>query len=111
MRYKYLHRMVKMCLDIASFIEEENTLSISLESDLNTGAAVISMVMRGGVKDIVDLQDKLMRAKGEIGFFKDDRETLKAFRTVFGCDTPDDFSDEEQKQIIALVQKIQEEPT
>lgn len=109
MTYRYLHRMVKLCLDIASLVEEGHTLRMLLESDLNAGSAVISMIMRGGVKDIVDLQDELARTKGQIEFFKDDKETLKAFRTTFGCDDPGDFSDEELEQIKALVKKIQEE--
>ena len=109
--YKHMHRLVKMCLDIASLAEEEKDEKRVgwLACGLGTGSNIIGLVMRAGIRDIVALEDELARTKSHMDILEADRETLRAFRTTFGCDDPGDFSDDALEQIQALIKKIWEE--
>ena len=109
--YKHLHRLVKMCLDIACLVEEKKDEEQVgwLACGLGAGSTIISLIMRAGVKDIVALEDELARTKSHMDILEADKETLKAFQTTFGCDDPGDFSDDELEQIKTLVKKIWEE--
>lgn len=111
MTYRYLHRLVKMCLDIACLAEEEKDEKHVgwLACGLGTGNNIIGLVMRAGIRDIVALEDELARTKSHMDILEADRETLKAFQTTFGCDDPGDFSDDALEQIQALTKKIWEE--
>ena len=102
--FRNLYRFVSVCLQLADMADEKQ------ESPLNMGYRVFSGYMRGGAKEIIDLQNDYYGMVFKAECAQRDADDARNFlQECFGDREIDSINEDDRKRILFLCDKIRRE--
>ena len=110
MRYDHITRIIQVCLDIANLADEKGEQGEFILPELGLGYRALSVILRRGCKDIIDLQGKYHAAIEEKNLAKIGEKTAYDFlEDIFGDREIDSINDKDRDRIKAFVKQIYDE--
>ena len=106
--FRNLYRFVSICLQLADMADEKQ--ESPFDNCLHMGYRVFSGYMRGGVKEIIDLQNDYYGMVFKAEFAQRDADDARNFlQECFGDREIDSINDDDRKRILFLCDKIRRE--
>lgn len=110
--FRNLYRFISLCLQLADLADAQGETPFNnvLPNGLHMGYRVFSGYMRGGVKEIIDLQNDFYGTVFKAEFAKRDADDARNFlQECFGDREIDSINEEDRNRILSLCNKIRQE--
>jgi len=106
--FRNLYRFVSICLQLADMADEKQ--ESPFDNGMHMGYRVFSGYMRGGVKEIIDLQNDFygMAFKAEYAE-RNEKDARDFLQECFGDREIDSINEDDKKRILFLCDKIRRE--
>ena len=106
--FRNLYRFVSICLQLADMAAEKQ--ETPFDNSLHVGYRAFSGFMRGGVKEIIDLQNDYcgMVFKAEYAE-RDEKDARDFLQECFGDREIDSINEGDRERILSLCNKIRQE--
>ena len=106
--FRNLYRFISLCLQLADRADAQGETPFN--DVLHIGHRVFSGYMRGGVKEIIDLQNDFYGTVFRAEYAERDEKDARDFlQECFGDREIDSINEDDKKRIIELCQKIKRE--
>lgn len=106
--FRNFYRFISICLQLADMTDERQ--ESPFDNGLNMGYRAFSGYMRGGVKEIIDLQNDFYGTVFKAEFAKRDADDARDFlQECFGDREIDSINEEDRNRILFLCNKIRQE--
>ena len=106
--FRNLYRFVSICLQLADMADERQ--ESPFDNGLHMGYRVFSGYMRGGVKEIIDLQNDFYGTVFRAEYAEKDEKNARDFlQECFGDREIDSINEEDRNRILFLCNKIRRE--
>ena len=106
--FRNLYRFMSICLQMADMADEKQ--ETPFDNCLHMGYRVFSGYMRGGVKEIIDLQNDFYGTVFRAEYAERDEKDARDFlQECFGDREIDDINEKDKERIIYLCRKIARE--
>lgn len=106
--FRNLYRFVSICLQLADMADEKQ--ESPFDNGLHIGYRTFSGYMRGGVKEIIDLQNDFYGMAFKAEFAQRDADDARGFlQQCFGDREIDSINEEDRNRILFLCNKIRQE--
>ena len=110
MRHDYITRLVQICLDIANVADERGEVDKPYFEELGLGYRALSVILRRGCKEIIDLQNNYHGAIKEKNLAKiGEKEAHDVLEEMFGDREVYTINDKDKGRIKAFVKSIMDE--
>ena len=110
--FRNFYRFVSICLQLADLADAQGETPFNnvLPNGLHMGYRAFSGFMRGGVKEIIDLQNDFYGMKSNAEIAKKSEEEARDFlEKCFSDRYIDDINEEDRDRILFLCNKIRRE--
>lgn len=107
-----LYRFIPLCLQLADLADAQGETPFNdvLPNGLHMGYRTFSGFMRGGVKEIIDLQNDFYNMAFKADFAQRDADDARDFlQQCFGDREIDSINEDDRKRILFLCDKIRRE--
>jgi len=107
-----LYRFIPLCLQLADLADAQGETPFNdvLPNGLHMGYRTFSGFMRGGVKEIIDLQNDFYNMAFKADFAQRDADDARDFlQQCFGDREIDSINDDDRKRILSICNKIRQE--
>ena len=106
--FRNLYRFMSICLQMADMADEKQ--ESPFDNGLQMGYRVFSRYMRGGVKEIIDLQNDFYGTVFRAEYAERDEKAARDFlQECFGYREIDSINEDDRKRILFLCDKIRRE--
>ena len=106
--FRNLYRFMSICLQMADMADEKQ--ESPFDNGPHMGYRVFSGYMRGGVKEIIDLQNDFYNMAFKAEFAQKDADDARDFlQQCFGDREIDSINEDDRKRILSLCNKIRQE--
>lgn len=110
MKYDNCTRLIQICLDIANIADEKGEKNERVLEELGLGYRALSSILRGGCKEIIDLQNSYHAAIAARRIAEIGKESVDDFmEEVFGDREIHCINDKDKERIRAFVKQIEAE--
>jgi len=110
--FRNLYRLISLCLQLADLADAQGETPFNnvLPNGLHMGYRAFSGFMRGGVKEIIDLQNDYYGMESDAEIAKKSEEDARDFlQECFGDREIDSINEEDRDRILFLCNKIRRE--
>ena len=110
--FRNLYRFISLCLQLADLADAQGETPFNnvLPNGLNMGCRAFSGIMRGGVKEIIDLQNDFYSTVFRAEYAERDEKDARDFlQQCFGDREIDSINEEDRNRILFLCNKIRRE--
>ena len=107
-----LYRFIPLCLQLADLADAQGETPFNdvLPNGLHMGYRTFSGFMRGGVKEIIDLQNDFYNMAFKADFAQRDADDARDFlQQCFGDREIDSINEDDRKRILSICNKIRRE--
>lgn len=106
--FRNLYQFISICLQMAYMADEKQ--ESPFDNGLHMGYRAFSGYMRGGVKEIIDLQNDFYGMAFKAEFAQKDSDDARDFlQQCFGDREIDSINEDDRKRILFLCDKIRRE--
>lgn len=106
--FRNIYRFISICLQLADMADEKQ--ESPFDNGLHMGYRVFSGYMRGGVKEIIDLQNDFYNMAFKAEFAERDEKDARDFlQECFGDREIDSINEGDRDRILFLCNKIRQE--
>ena len=106
--FRNIYRFISLCLQLADMADE--TEETPYTNDFGLGYAAFSGILRGGIKEIVDLKIDYYRAVEREKLSRMSEKDARDFlQECFGDSEIDSINDADKERILALCNQIRKE--